>query len=180
MHHDGALAGAVVDALLQPVQRQRIAVLTLVGLAREVESQRTLVGTVFVGERSGVVPAAVPAVGHDGGEKQLAAIQVEHEQALFRRRAREVYQCQHIALATLNLAVSGHGLTEGFPVDHSLQPHGAEQSRTLRVGHCPGRFGPDTTERLAPSEQGTRQKKQPQSKQNAHHKTTNGKKTAQS
>jgi len=89
--HDHRAGGSVgIEAFIEALQAQRVAMLALILLPRHVKAEAAHVALVGVGEVGSFVFARVVAVGYQGVEKHFMRIQIEHPQALFGRRQIEV------------------------------------------------------------------------------------------
>src|SRR6202035_5147960 len=81
VHDDGAALGTVVDALVETLQAQRVAVLALVGAGGEEEAEAGLPAAVDVREAGGIPVAAAGSMRHQLMEEHPAAGEVEHPEA---------------------------------------------------------------------------------------------------
>jgi len=83
VHDHGAGLGVGVEALVLAQQLERVPVLALVGLARDVKTQAAHVALVGVRELGGFVFTRVVAVRYQGMKQDFRLTQVQHPQALF-------------------------------------------------------------------------------------------------
>ena len=132
VHHDGALTGIVVDAFLESFEDEGVSVASLVGVFGEVESEGTLVGSLFIGEGGGVVVAAVLAVGYHRREEEFVLLHIEHIEPLFGGGFREIDEGEYLALAVGDFLVAFDGQTECFGVDFPIELHLAVELRRER------------------------------------------------
>ena len=88
VHDDGALAGIVVEAGIQPVHPHRIAIAADIGFGGAVQAQAGGVAAFDIGKTGGDIVATALAVADVFAEQQLVACHIEHPQPLLRRRLR--------------------------------------------------------------------------------------------
>ena len=88
VHDDGALARAIVDAGLEPIEAQRISIGADVSVCRTEKTQTRLMAAVVVREPRGEVFTAATAVGDELFEEHLFTNEIEDPEPRLAGRAR--------------------------------------------------------------------------------------------